>query len=332
MTVLHNHSHDMANQIHAALLGHAVGDALGVPVEFCSRDYLKRHPVFDMTGYGTHSQPPGTWSDDTSLVLCTAESLCNGYDLDDMGQQFVRWLFKGHWTPHGQVFDVGQTTREAIFRLDKGSDPREAGLKTDLSNGNGSLMRIAPVGIYFAYADAETRRSATIDCSRLTHGHIRSQLACAFYTELLSRLIDRQAYDSALVKTQAMCQQWIDEQHPKEREAFSRLLDPALPSLKARLVSGSGYVIHCLEASLWACSNSQTYKDTVLKAVNLGDDTDTTAAVAGTLAGLRFGKDSIPGQWIEKIAKIDDMFELYDRFAKACEKRWEAEKCSVQRP
>lgn len=314
---------DIEQVIQAALLGHAVGDALGVPAEFNSRAHLKRHPVIDMTGYGTHNQPAGTWSDDTSLTLCAAESLCEGYDLRDMGQRFVRWMFKAHWTPHGEVFDIGQTTREAIFRLDKGIDPKQAGPTTDHSNGNGSLMRILPIAIYFAYSGVEARREAAMDCSRLTHGHIRSQLACAFYAELVARLIGKQEYVAALCETQFMFDDLIGRVCPQERSVFERVLDPAISKTKARHISGSGYVVHCLEASLWSCANSRSYEEAVLTAVNLGLDTDTTAAVTGGLAGLRFGMDAIPSRWIEQLARINDIKALYGRFAGACCERWE---------
>jgi len=134
------------------LWGAVVGDALGVPIEFKSWAAIAQVPVTEMRGYGTHQQPPGTWSDDSSLLLCTAESLLNGFDLQDLGRRFVRWLDERYWTPWGQVFDVGITTREAIRRIAQGGAPEQAGSSSEQSNGNGSLMRILPVAL--RYADA----------------------------------------------------------------------------------------------------------------------------------------------------------------------------------
>lgn len=138
-------------KIIGGILGLAIGDALGVPVEFISRQELRKKPVKEMTGYGTHSQPPGAWSDDTSLTLCLVESLCEaGYDLADTGKKFVRWYREGYWTPFGDVFDIGNATRQAILTLERGIDPALAGLADEWSNGNGSLMRILPASLYFA--------------------------------------------------------------------------------------------------------------------------------------------------------------------------------------
>ena len=134
-----------SNKVLDGLFGLCIGDALGVPVEFTSRDDLKEHPVADMIGYGMYNQPPGTWSDDSSLAFCLAESLCNGYDLNDIASKFVAWYYDNHWTPHGEVFDVGNATSEAIERLKIGVAPQKAGSCSEYSNGNGSLMRILPL-------------------------------------------------------------------------------------------------------------------------------------------------------------------------------------------
>jgi len=131
------------------LWGAVVGDALGVPVEFRSREELRQDPVQDMRGYGTYNQPAGTWSDDSSLLLCTAESLLDGFDTRHLASLFVRWLHQAHWTPWEEVFDVGGTTHRAINNLSKGAEPEEAGLTDENSNGNGSLMRILPIALHY---------------------------------------------------------------------------------------------------------------------------------------------------------------------------------------
>ncbi len=136
----------MTNKVLDGLFGLCVGDALGVPVEFKSRSYLTKNPVKNMIGYGTYNKPPGTWSDDSSLAFCLADSLCNGYDINDIADKFVSWYYHNLWTPHGEVFDIGNTTSEAIFRLKQGNiNPEKAGAMDEYSNGNGSLMRILPL-------------------------------------------------------------------------------------------------------------------------------------------------------------------------------------------
>ncbi|HPF41231.1 MAG TPA: ADP-ribosylglycohydrolase family protein [Phycisphaerae bacterium] len=302
-------------RILSALLGHAVGDALGVPVEFALRAERLRDPVTEMRGFGTHHQPPGTWSDDTSLTLCTAEALCDGFDLARIGALFSKWYFDNHWTPHGKVFDVGITTRDAIVNLKNGVQPTLAGPNDTYNNGNGSLMRILPIAIYFAHDSAERRRECAMMASCLTHGHIRSQLACAFYSEVAARLLRDEDYAEALSATQRMFRAIIDERHLEEAISFHPILDADLPDHDPGEISGSGYVLHCLRASLWCVARSQSYEEATLMAVNLGDDTDTTAAVTGGLAALKFGADSVPQRWIDALARRDDVVGLYARFA-----------------
>ena len=275
-----------------------------------------------MTGFGTHNQPPGTWSDDTSLSLCLMESLCDGFTLSDQADRFRRWLFQAHWTPHGSVFDVGQTTREAIFRLDRVVDPRDAGPTDQYTNGNGSRMRILPIAIYFAHDNPMDRLARTMDASRLTHGHIRSQLACGFLVELAAQLIHGRTFTEALSSARSTLAPVIEQRYEQESPAFTRLFDVGLVNRAANEISGSGYVIHSLEAAVWCTARAESFADAVLAAVNLGEDTDTTAAISGGLAGLRFGRLSIPSHWISKLARVDEIDSLIVRFAEACVRQW----------
>jgi ADP-ribosylglycohydrolase len=311
------------DRVVAALLGHAIGDALGVPVEFRSRVDILRQPVTDLQGYGTHHQPRGTWSDDTSLTLCTAEALCEGYDLRRMGQSFTRWLDHNHWTPHGEVFDIGMTTRAAIGRLRRVEDPRRAGPRDLHSNGNGSLMRILPLALYLAYTDTETRQKAAMEASCLTHAHPRSQLACAFYAEVVSRLVQGAGIQDAYEHTRGLMATVIERDFPDERLAFALLLDPGLADRPADKIDGSGYVLHTLAASLWCCLNTASFQEAVLRAVNLGEDTDTTGAVTGGLAAVLHGPSSLPERWLHALARYDDIRNLYGQFADACVRHWQ---------
>lgn len=209
------------NVVKAGLIGLAVGDALGVPVEFQSRKILDNEPVTRMRSYGTHDQPAGTWSDDSSLTFCLAESICEtGISYQDQANRFIGWLLRVEWTPYGEVFDVGNATSEAIFRLDAGVKPTEAGPDSESNCGNGSLMRILPIAIYFAYAKPAERIEEAMRCSRLTHGHIRCQLACAFFIEVASELIKGNGISVSIAIGQSRMNSLIEKEHPYEYDAF----------------------------------------------------------------------------------------------------------------
>jgi ADP-ribosyl-[dinitrogen reductase] hydrolase len=304
-------------RILGGLWGVAVGDALGVPVEFRSRKDREGDPVADLRGYGTHNQPPGTWSDDTSLSLCTIDTLLhNGEDYQTLGQSFVRWLDAEIWTPHGAVFDVGNTTADAIRRLARGVPPFEAGRDDELSNGNGSLMRILPVAIWFAGRQTADAIEAAHRFSALTHRHPRSQVGCAIFCLVVRRLL------AGLDAVSAIDDAWKDvsdytnaEPFASELRAYSRI-SPAssLKGLRVAEIRGSGYVVDALEASLWCLLNTKSFKQAVLRAVNLGDDTDTSGAITGALAGIRYGLDAIPADWRARLARRGDLEKLFNAF------------------
>jgi ADP-ribosyl-[dinitrogen reductase] hydrolase len=328
MTGLESHDNKMCiAAIEAAMVGSIVGDALGVPVEFTSRSSLGESPVTGMRGFGTHNQPSGTWSDDSSLMLCLAESLVEkAVDYNDQGARFVSWMRDASWTPHGEVFDIGNATREAIVRLNAGIEPTKAGLAGESHCGNGSLMRILPVGLYLAFADRDERIEIAGACSRLTHGHPRCQLACIMFTEIVASLVRGRSFEEALIEGRGVLKKNLDGKFPKESVAFKRLLSPELTDLDEADVSSTGYVIHCLEASLWCAQRAGSFRAGLLAAVNLGDDTDTTGAVGGALLGLRFGIHQIPIDWINSLARLSDVRALIERFQSACLQRWRREK------
>jgi len=288
------------NFIKDALLGVATGDALGVPVEFRSRSLLLRDPVTGMRAYGTHRQPAGTWSDDSSLTFCLAEMLCKGYDLQNLANRFVNWKNYGYWTPHGEVFDIGIATAEAITRLQMGSAPVLAGGTTEGSNGNGSLMRILPLLFYIKDMPIEERFKHVKEVSSLTHAHLRSVNACFIYLELALAILNGQSKREAY---ETVCFTLTDFLQNRETPYFSRILSEELPQLPIEEIHGTGYVLHTLEAAIWCLLNTSSYSEAVLQAVNLGDDTDTTAAVTGGLAGLLYGWETIPADWLNVLAQ-----------------------------
>jgi len=299
-----------------ALWGAVVGDALGVPVEFTSREERKKDPVTDMRGFGTHRQPAGTWSDDSSLTLCTVESLLNGFDLKDVGQRFVRWYREGYWTPWGKVFDIGGTTRSAIIRLSRGADPEVAGDNDENCNGNGSLMRILPIALRFADSSVEQLLYYAHQASSLTHRHYRSQMACYFYCLMAASLLKGSAPLGAYrcaVETGAKT--YARHPYSQELRHFDRLLSGSIHQLAEPQINSGFYVIETLEASLWCLINSSSFEEAVLKAVNLGGDTDTTGCVTGGLAGIYHGVGSISKAWMDQVAKAKEIEVLFDEFS-----------------
>ena len=313
--------------IHSALFGLAVGDALGVPVEFKDRSYLKQFPVVDMMEYGSHHQPRGTWSDDSSLAFCLAESLCKRYDINDIGQKFVQWAKEELWTPHGRVFDIGISTDRAIYAIETGTKPILAGGSSEMDNGNGSLMRILPLLFYIKDLNIEKRFDIIKDVSSITHAHIRSVLACFIYLEYARYILIGNDKWSAYAKMQNSVTHFLNTNaicSQAEMDKFHKILGLQVGSYKPEVlhqleendIKSSGYVLNTLEASLWCVLNSNSYKEIVLKAVNLGHDTDTTGAVAGGLAGLIYGYEAIPEKWRNALSRRDDIIGLCDRLSK----------------
>ncbi|MGG7036297.1 MAG: ADP-ribosylglycohydrolase family protein [Flavobacterium sp.] len=306
----------MNNPLLSILLGIATGDALGVPVEFKPRDYLIENPVSDMTGFGTHNQPAGTWSDDTSLTLCLAESILEGLDLNQLAQKFIDWKNDNYWTPHGWVFDIGIGTRIAIEQLEDGVQPELAGGFGEMDNGNGSLMRILPLVLLIKDLPTEERFKLTQQVSSLTHAHIRSVIACFYYLEFAKKIIEGknklETYQELQIEIPAFLQ--TKEINSNEVTKFSRLLHQNIIDLNENEIKSSGYVVDTLEASVWCLLTTQNYKEAVLKAVNLGNDTDTTGAVTGGLAALLYGVESIPENWLNALARKNDIIRLCENY------------------
>src|SRR6056297_301038 len=304
-----------------AIMGLCVADAMGVPVEFKNREERKEDPVTEMRGYGTFNLPPGTWSDDSSLTLCLADSLARGLDYKDIMENFSKWLHEGEFTPHGESFDVGNGTYKAIMRFGKGTDPLLCGGKEERDNGNGSLMRILPLVFHLRknygseFASSGEAMQIICNVSSLTHAHRRSVIACGLYLSIASELLDgkaaKEAVRSGLVKAAQYYACRVG--YAEELEHYRRLADKEFASLPEDSIKSSGYVVDTLEAAIWCLLNTETYKECVLKAVNLGEDTDTVGAVAGGLAGIHYGYKSIPEEWIEQIARRDFIVDICEK-------------------
>jgi ADP-ribosyl-[dinitrogen reductase] hydrolase len=304
-----------------ALWGALVGDALGVPVEFQDRETLKKNPVTGMRGFGTHRQPAGTWSDDSSLLLCTVDSLaaCGKFDPEDLGKRFVRWERDSYWTPHGAVFDIGIATSQAISRLARRTPPEQAGGADVQSNGNGSLMRILPIALWLRASPADELGVIAQRASSLTHRHPRSQMACGLYCLLVREMLTGTAPADALrTALQAFGRLYDQPPFLAERRHFQMLERGNLEGSAERDIASSGYVIHTLTASIWCLLTAASFEETVLKAVNLGSDTDTTGTVSGGLAGALYGLPSIPAEWKNRLARHDEIASLFAQFSAAC--------------
>jgi ADP-ribosyl-[dinitrogen reductase] hydrolase len=303
------------------LWGSLVGDALGVPVEFRSRADVQLDPVTEMRGYGSHRQPAGTWSDDSSLLLCSVDSLLrHTFDTEDLGQRFVKWHNEAFWTPHGKVFDVGVATSHALTRIAQGMRAESAGGDGQYSNGNGSLMRIIPVSLRFANGPLKECLDRVHRASAITHRHPRSQLACGFFTLMIRELLHSSAPSAAYAKSLEQFRAFYepDPWWSAEFEFLQLLLAGDLSNRPEAEISSGGYVIHTLTASIWCLLTTSSFEDCVLRAVNLGGDTDTTGCVAGGLAGLHYGISAIPSRWIETLARREEIAPLVEQFAEIC--------------
>lgn len=307
MRILDNSKHK------AAILGLMVGDALGVPAEFKSRSTLKAHPIKDMIGYGTHNQPAGTWSDDSSMTLATLEWLGEmgdkeaNYDL--LMDKFSDWLLHGAYTPYGQTFDCGIATSRAVMNYARGMAALECGGKSERDNGNGSLMRILPAALW---CKEELEPEFIYKLSSLTHAHLRSKMACYMYANLIVEILNsneeekKELVEHALMTCKKHFESAMDDATAHEMDIYARLWDvDAFAVLKENEIRSSGYVVDTLEAAIWCFLQTDNYKDCVLKAVNLGEDTDTVGAVAGGLAGAFYGLDAIPEDWIKVLPKLE---------------------------
>ncbi len=302
----------MTNQVTDALLGLAVGDALGVPHEFKRREILKANPATDMDEFGSHRMPKGVWSDDTSLSLCLAESLLSGFDINNIAKSFISWLYYNHWTATGSVFDVGFATRNSIDRLKDGVSPLISGGIFEYTNGNGSLMRILPLIFFIKDKPIAERYEYVKQVSAITHGHIRSVIACFYYTEFALQLLKGIPALDAYNNNKNNIISFLTQLgiNTNEIAFFNRLLNDDIYLFEEKDISSSGYVVHTLEAAMWCLLTCSSYKETTLKAVNLGDDTDTTAAVAGGLAGLLYTVNDIPANWLAQLKRKDDIVTL----------------------
>ena len=280
-----------------SILGLAVGDALGAPVEFKRPGSFE--PVTGMSSGGAFGLRPGQWTDDTSLALCLAESLVetNGFDLIDQLDRYVRWYREGHLSSTGECFDIGNTTEMALTRYEATKDPYSG--PTDPSTaGNGSIMRLVSVPLAYA-KDFATAVERSGESSKTTHGALEAVDSCRYLGGLIAASV------TGVEKTEFLSNRYSQQpgywtENPL-CEKVDAIADGSFKEKSPPEIKGSGYVIDCLEAALWAFYKTDSFGEGCLLAVNLGDDADTTGAVYGQLAGAYYGASGIPKDWLQDL-------------------------------
>ncbi|HEY1422695.1 MAG TPA: ADP-ribosylglycohydrolase family protein [Candidatus Acidoferrum sp.] len=295
------------SRFQGALLGLASGDALGTTLEFCSPGSFQN--IDDMVGGGPFSLKPGDWTDDTSMALCLAESLLesNGFDPVDQLQRYTKWYKSGHLSSDGRVFDIGNTVRSALAHFAH-SGNGFSGPTDEYSAGNGSLMRLAPVPLFYA-ATPEMALHLSGESSRTTHGAKAAIDACTYMGGLIAGALRGDTKEALLSENYSPVADYF-RANPLG-ESISEIAAGSFKRREPPQICGSGYVVKSLEAALWAFHRSQNFREGCLLAVNLGDDADTTGAIYGQLAGAFYGVEAIPLSWQRKLAKR----ELIESFA-----------------
>jgi ADP-ribosylglycohydrolase len=292
-----------------ALLGLAAGDALGTTLEFKRPGTFA--PIDDMVGGGPFGLDAGQWTDDTSMALCLAESLieCRRFDPVDQLQRYVRWWHDGHHSSTGRCFDIGNTVRAALVQFTR-TGSQWAGSTDPRSAGNGSLMRLAPVPLFFAH-DPGRAIARAADSSRTTHGAAEAVDACRYVAGLLVGAVDGRSKRDLLAPAFTPVDGLWDD--APLAPAIAEIAAGSFMHREPPDIAGTGYVVPSLEAALWAFAKSTTFEDGALLAVNLGDDADTTGAIYGQIAGAHYGVDAIPARWLDLLAHR----ETLERFADA---------------
>jgi ADP-ribosyl-[dinitrogen reductase] hydrolase len=289
------------SRFRGCLVGLAAGDAVGTTVEFSRRGTFE--PLTDMTGGGPYKLKPGEWTDDTSMALCLATSLLhkNGFDAADQMDRYLNWMNNGYMSSTGECFDIGGTVLKALEKYRDTGEP-VAGSTHTRSAGNGCIMRLAPVPMFYVNDNAAAVQRS-VESSRTTHGAQECLDACALFGELLVRALQCESKEQLL--------QGSEQTHN---------LSPAIASIAAGDyqskheddIRGNGYVVQSLEAALWCFQTTGSFKDAILKAANLGDDADTTAAICGQIAGAHYGFDNIPRDWRDQLACYELIIDLAD--------------------
>ena len=299
--------------VSSGLLGFATADALGVPIEFTTRESHIKKPLTEMVGYGSHKVPEGTWSDDTSMTIATMDSIIKSknVDFDDIMKKYCDWYINANYTATDKVFDIGIGTRNALASYyNKKTSAIESGGKEERNNGNGSLMRMLPIVLFLHYANKSEDDKTNIinNYSSLTHGHEISKLGCKIYYDFMEDLLNGKSIKESYAKKKK--KDYSDSYSKETISKYSRILEGNLENIPETQIKSSGYIVNTLEAAIWSSLKSDNYEEAVVKAINLGDDTDTVGAITGSIAGIAYGKENIPKRWLSKLRKKELLDKL----------------------
>lgn len=297
---------EVLNLVRSAILGAAIGDAIGLPYQFKERDNFE---CLGMTGMGTFSKPAGTWSDDTSMTLATMDGIVSagGIDTTSIADRFMDWMYDNQYTPGCNAYDIGRTTHDSVKRYAEGFPPSRSGGYTFYDNGNGALMRILPLALL-----PGTTIQNVKDVGGITHNHAISHACCIFHVIYAKTLLQ---YPRSKNNNIAVALGRLPKEYHEAVPELNRLLE--IKDYQREQIKSSGFVVDTLLAAMWCFVTTTNYRDCILKAVNLGGDTDTIAGIAGGLAGIRYGftEDGIPLQWLEALAHKDDIEKYCRDFA-----------------
>lgn len=304
----------------AGIIGFVVGDAMGVPLEFCMREKLMQKPTTEMLGYGSHNVPKGAWSDDSSMTLATVDAIIkdNGVNFNTIANNFLEWVKNAKYTSTDRVFDIGRTCLRAIGRYENKEDVAEkCGGTSEMDNGNGSLMRMLPL-VYYCYAKEMNEKEIyklVKNVSSITHRHEISIMGCFIYViALLKNKNLTQAYRT--VKKIKYNTYFTDETINR----YYRLLRKNINKYSLDEIKSTGFIIDTLEATIWVLLNTKTFNQAIIGAINLGNDTDTVGACVGGIAGLYYGLENINKIWQSELIKYDYIVDLCNKFNKVLNK------------
>ncbi len=300
---------DQLDRFRGCLLGLAAGDAVGAAVEFRPRGSFT--PLTDMIGGGPFHLRAGQWTDDTSMALCLAASLveCNGFDAEDQMTRYCKWAETGYLSSTGTCFDIGNTIASALRRFRQTGDPF-AGSTDPRSAGNGCLMRLAPVPMFF-FPNLDAAEQFAAESSRTTHGARECLDASRLLARILCKALSGSPKDEVILG---------ESQTFAGSEKIAAIARGAYLEAQEADIHGSGYVVDSLKAAMWCFAHTNSFREAVLLAANLGDDADTTAAICGQVAGAYYGAGGIPTVWLERLAFRSEISGLADQLYEASKK------------
>lgn len=304
------------SKVKDGLIAFAIGDAMGVPIEFSTREKCLKKPLTEMVGFGTHMVPAGAWSDDTSMTIATMDSIIEKKNIDyqDIMEKFYEWVVEYKYTATNFRFDIGNTCAEAIYNYAKKElPPLQCGLKDLDDNGNGSLMRMLPIAYYCYYQKLNDEEILKLvnNISSLTHAHEISRLGCYIYVRYVINLLNGKDKNTAYNTIKSIDYSSFSEE---SLNVYERILKSDISKCDLQDIKSSGYVVDTLEASLWVLLNTENFPQAIIGSINLGEDTDTIGAITGSMAGIIYGYEKIPNKWLTKLLKLDYLLELCDKF------------------